>query len=90
MVQADRIAKDAQYCESDVLNTYRLWLIYELFRGNITSEQLAYSEAQAADFVRTRKSDNPHLLTSHCENRDKDDNARRHSAPCFNGLPELE
>ncbi len=64
MVQAGRIAEVAQYCESDVLNTYRLWLIYELFRGAITAEQIAFSEAQAADFVRTRKSDNPHLVAS--------------------------
>ena len=25
----------ARYCESDVLNTYRVWLVYELFRGSI-------------------------------------------------------
>jgi predicted PolB exonuclease-like 3'-5' exonuclease len=64
MVNAGRIAEVAQYCESDVLNTYRLWLIYELFRGAITAEQLAFSETQAADFVRTRKADNPHLALS--------------------------
>ena len=64
MVQAGRIAEVAQYCESDVLNTYRLWLVYELFRGGITSEQLHFSEAQAAEFVRSRKSDNPHLAAS--------------------------
>jgi hypothetical protein len=52
------------------------WLIYELFRGSITSEQLAYSEAQATDFVRTRKSDNPHLLTSSYGNSQKDNDAR--------------
>ena len=61
MVQAGRIAEVAQYCESDVLNTYRLWLVYELFRGDITAEQLAFSEAQATEFVRSRKSDNSHL-----------------------------
>jgi hypothetical protein len=38
--------------------------VYELFRGAITAEQLASSETQAADFVRTRKSDNPHLAVS--------------------------
>jgi hypothetical protein len=59
MIEAGRIAEVAQYCESDVLNTYRLWLVYELFRGAITAEQLAYSETQATDFVRTRKSENP-------------------------------
>jgi 3'-5' exonuclease len=57
MVNAGRIAEVSQYCESDVLNTYRLWLVYELFRGGITVEQLAFSEAQAAEFVRTRKSE---------------------------------
>jgi hypothetical protein len=64
MVRAGRIAEVVQYCESDVLNTYRLWLVYELFRGGITAEQLAFSEAQAAEFVRSRKSDNPHLAES--------------------------
>ena len=61
MVRAGRIQEVAQYCESDVLNTYRLWLTYELFRGTITAEQLAFSEAQAREFIRTRKSENPHL-----------------------------
>jgi 3'-5' exonuclease len=64
MVQTGRIAEVAEYCESDILNTYQLWLVYELFRGDITAEQLAFSETQAADFVRTRKSDNPHLAVS--------------------------
>ena len=38
---AGQIEEVARYCESDVLNTYRVWLIYELFRGAITAEQLA-------------------------------------------------
>ena len=61
MAQAGRINEVAQYCEADVLNTYRLWLIYELFRGSITTEQLAFSEAQAVDYIRTRRADNPHF-----------------------------
>jgi predicted PolB exonuclease-like 3'-5' exonuclease len=28
-----RIWEIAEYCESDVLNTYRVWLRYELFRA---------------------------------------------------------
>jgi hypothetical protein len=28
-----RIEEIAEYCESDVINTYRVWLGYELFRG---------------------------------------------------------
>src|SRR6516165_9226989 len=31
MVLAGQIDEVAQYCDSDVLNTYRVWLIYELF-----------------------------------------------------------
>ena len=71
MIQAGRIDEVAQYCESDVLNTYRLWLVYELFRGGITAEELAFSEAQATKFVRTRKSDNPHLAESVGRTSDK-------------------
>jgi predicted PolB exonuclease-like 3'-5' exonuclease len=43
MIRAGRIGEVAQYCEADVVNTYRLWLVYELFRGNITAKQLAFS-----------------------------------------------
>ena len=31
-----RIAEVAAYCETDVVNTYRVWLRYELFRGRLT------------------------------------------------------
>jgi 3'-5' exonuclease len=61
MVSAGQIEEVARYCESDVLNTYRVWLIYELFRGSITDKQLEWSERQLRDFVATRKSSNPHL-----------------------------
>jgi 3'-5' exonuclease len=60
MVRAGRIQEVAQYCETDVLNTYRLWLIYELFREAITPDQFAFSESQARAFVQTRK-ENQHL-----------------------------
>jgi 3'-5' exonuclease len=51
MVRGGQIEEVARYCESDVLNTYRVWLVYELFRGAITAEQLAWSEAR--DLQRT-------------------------------------
>jgi 3'-5' exonuclease len=35
MVSAGQIEEVARYCESDVLNSYRVWLVYELFRGAI-------------------------------------------------------
>jgi 3'-5' exonuclease len=62
MVQSGRIEEVARYCESDVLNTYRVWLRYEFFRAAITEKQLDWSETQVRDFVTARKSTNAHLL----------------------------
>jgi hypothetical protein len=64
MVLAGQIEEVARYCETDVLNTYRVWLVYELFRGSITAEQLAWSKVQIREFVATRKSANPHLCAA--------------------------
>jgi predicted PolB exonuclease-like 3'-5' exonuclease len=64
MVLDGQIAEVARYCESDVLNTYRVWLVYELFRGSITATELDWSEAQIRDFVATRKSANFHLCAA--------------------------
>ena len=64
MVLAGQIEEVARYCETDVLNTYRVWLIYELFRGAITDKQLEWSEAQIREFVASRKSGNSHLCAA--------------------------
>jgi 3'-5' exonuclease len=64
MVLAGQIEEVARYCETDVLNTYRVWLVYELFRGAITEAQLGWSEAQIREYVAARKSANPHLLAA--------------------------
>jgi 3'-5' exonuclease len=64
MVQAGQIDEVARYCETDVLNTYRVWLVYELFRGAITAEELDWSEGQIRDFVRNRRNANPHLYNA--------------------------
>jgi len=61
MIAAGKIDEVARYCETDVVNTYRLWLIYELFRGAMTLEQLGWSERQLRDYVRQSKPGNPHL-----------------------------
>jgi 3'-5' exonuclease len=62
MVSSGRIQEVAQYCETDVLNTYRLWLIYEMFRETITVDQFNFSESQAREFIQARKSENQHLM----------------------------
>jgi 3'-5' exonuclease len=64
MVLAGQIEEVARYCESDVLNTYRVWLVYELFRGSITAQELDWTELQMRDFVAERKTANSHLSAS--------------------------
>jgi predicted PolB exonuclease-like 3'-5' exonuclease len=54
----------ARYCETDVVNTYRLWLIYEEFRGALTPEELRWSETQLQSYVRQHKTENVHLLSA--------------------------
>ena len=44
----------AWYCESDVINTYRVWLRYELFRGKMTKQSYEASEANLQKFLEGR------------------------------------
>lgn len=60
-VRAGRIQECADYGETDVVNTYRVWLRYELFRGAITPEQMSESEADLTSFIRARLAERPHL-----------------------------
>lgn len=39
------------YCRSDVLNTYRIWLRYELFCGRLGEPEFTASEAELAGFL---------------------------------------
>jgi predicted PolB exonuclease-like 3'-5' exonuclease len=55
------IREIAEYCESDVLNTYRVWLRYELFRGRLSGAEFKASEANLAEFVKVRGNTKPHL-----------------------------
>jgi Predicted 3'-5' exonuclease related to the exonuclease domain of PolB len=52
--RAGKIKEVADYCESDVVNTYQVWLRYELFRGTLSQEAFEASERRLADFM-TRK-----------------------------------
>jgi 3'-5' exonuclease len=56
-----RIREIAEYCESDVVNTYRIWLRYELFRGRLSTSDFQASEAGLVDFIKARGSTKPHL-----------------------------
>jgi 3'-5' exonuclease len=49
-----RIREIADYCESDVVNTYRVWLRYELFQGKLSDAAFQASEADLDHFVQAR------------------------------------
>jgi predicted PolB exonuclease-like 3'-5' exonuclease len=51
-----KIQEIASYCESDVLNTYRLWLRHELFRGKLDQPKFEQSEVRLNYFLDSRKS----------------------------------
>ncbi|MDF2974180.1 MAG: 3-5 exonuclease [Microvirga sp.] len=60
-VQEGRIGEVAAYCETDVVNTYRVWLVHELFRGALTKTEFEASEANVLEFLRERITTKPHL-----------------------------
>lgn len=60
-VQDGRIAEVAAYCETDVVSTYRVWLVHELFRGTLSKAEFDESEANLLRFVKERVSTKPHL-----------------------------
>ena len=56
-----RISEIAVYCESDILNTYRVWLKYELFRGRLSESEFQTSEANLSEYVKTHTNTKPCL-----------------------------
>jgi len=55
------IRQIAEYCESGVLNTYRVWLRHELFRGRLSDAEFQASETNLMEFIRARGNTKPHL-----------------------------
>ena len=51
-----KIKEIADYCENDVVNTYRVWLRCELFRGNLNDAGFQGSEANLREFITARNS----------------------------------
>jgi 3'-5' exonuclease len=48
-----KIKENAEYCETDVVGTYQVWLRYELFRGTLSQGAFEASERNLADFMHT-------------------------------------
>jgi 3'-5' exonuclease len=57
-----RIKEVAEYCETDIVNTYRVWLRYELFRGRLAHAGYAASETNLVEYIRSRSNTKPHLI----------------------------
>jgi 3'-5' exonuclease len=56
-----RIKEIADYCETDVVNTYLVWLRYELFRGRLTQTAHQASERALVEFIKRHESTKQHL-----------------------------
>jgi predicted PolB exonuclease-like 3'-5' exonuclease len=46
-----KIKEIAEYCKTDVVGTYQVWLRYELFRGALSQDAFEASERNLADFI---------------------------------------
>jgi 3'-5' exonuclease len=57
-----RIREIADYCETDIVNTYRVWLRYELFRGKLSESESQASEANLSEYIRAHSNTKPHLV----------------------------
>jgi 3'-5' exonuclease len=53
-----RIREIAEYCETDVVNTYRVWLRHELFQGNLSEAAFEASEENLTEHL-AAKDHNP-------------------------------
>ena len=49
-----KIKEIAEYCELDVINTYQVWLRYELFRGKLDEKEFEASQRTLIDFMNRR------------------------------------
>jgi predicted PolB exonuclease-like 3'-5' exonuclease len=58
-----RIREIADYCETDVVNTYRVWLRHELFCGRLTADGIQASAASLGEYIRARSDFKLHLMS---------------------------
>ena len=57
-----KIKEIADYCETDIVNTYRVWLRYELFRGRLNVAGFDASELNLADYIKAHGNTKQHLF----------------------------
>jgi 3'-5' exonuclease len=56
-----RIKEIADYCETDIVNTYRVWLRYELFRGRLSAGEYEASHHCLVEYLSEKRESKPHL-----------------------------
>ena len=56
-----KIKEIAEYCETDLVNTYRVWLRYQLFAGRLNETDFRASERALIELVSTQSDTKPHL-----------------------------
>ena len=56
-----RTKEIADYCETDIVNTYRVWLRYELFRGRLGPAEYEASNRRLSEHILARQDTKPHL-----------------------------
>jgi 3'-5' exonuclease len=61
-VREGRIAEVSAYCETDVVSTYRVWLVHELFRGRLSRAEFEASEDNLLGFLAERTGSKSHLV----------------------------
>jgi predicted PolB exonuclease-like 3'-5' exonuclease len=57
-----KIKEIADYCETDVVGTYQMWLRYELFCGTLSQKAFEASQRNLADFMDRKASATPPTL----------------------------
>ena len=61
LAKQGRIAEVSAYCETDLVNTYRIWLRYELFKDRLTEVSFAASSDALNVYIRSKLNSKPHL-----------------------------
>jgi predicted PolB exonuclease-like 3'-5' exonuclease len=59
-----KIKEVADYCETDVVGTYEVWLRYELFRGTLSQNAFEASQRNLANFMKCKASTNPRIVAA--------------------------
>jgi predicted PolB exonuclease-like 3'-5' exonuclease len=54
-------SRDRRLCETDVVNTYRVWLRYELLRGRLRDAEFRTSEGNLFEFIKAHGNTKPQL-----------------------------